>query len=377
MNRPSRLEYSHHCLELVDDSSVEECQASQTALNQRSNQLKSSNVLSDDYNSVCSRKDTANKRTVVATILTSSAKAMQTREDRYRIADTAGKPEHKAYENVQAEFYAFATAYFDEEKYDDAQRALEKLLPCASGSLLLQVKIAIIRCMLGKRATEGIGDLVNDLVGENEAVSCWDKVKVIEELRLLSQKLSSCDECEEALKVLKSCAESTQCISDPNKRLFELVETAGEIQHVCDCDTDAFHYCKTAEEILQLLDAIYRQISTINQVDEKFRCRQIVWCLKYFGYCCNRLGKYRRSVNVHKHAIQLMQTTYGADARLYNVLGICYNNLGSAYKRLEQPKLAKSSYETALDIYESSLDWGSDESRENCISSCRKRLQNV
>nr|XP_026689482.1 uncharacterized protein LOC113474097 [Ciona intestinalis] len=306
MSRPSRLEYSHHCLELVDDSSVEECQASQTALNQR-RQLNSFNELNDDYNSVCSHQDTANKRTVVATILTSSSKAMQTREDRYRIADTADQHEHNAYENVQAEFYAFARAYFDEEKYDDAQRALEKLLPCACGSLLLQVKIAIVRCMLGKRATEDIGDLVHDLVRENEAVSCWDKAKVIEQLRLLSQKLSSCGVCEEALKVLKYCAESTQCISDPNKRLFELVETAGAIQHVCDCDTDAFHYCKTAEEILQLLDAIYRQVSNIKEVNKKFKCRQTVWCLKYFGYCCNRLGKYRRSVNVHKHAIQLME----------------------------------------------------------------------
>ena len=99
------------------------------------------------------------------------------------------------------------------------------------------------------------------------------------------------------------------------------------------------------------MDKSLKEMQRIGDVDLKVKCEEIAWFLKYYGYCCIEVADYDKSIEIHKQAISLLESTFGDNANHYQVLGLCYNNLGVSYENSNKLIEAKQYYETAVKVY--------------------------
>ena len=89
----------------------------------------------------------------------------------------------------------------------------------------------------------------------------------------------------------------------------------------------------------------------IGDVDLKVKCEEIAWFLKCYGFYCNKAADYGKSIEIHKQAISLMESTFDDDANHYQVLELCYYyDLVAAYEHLNKLVEAKQCYETAVKV---------------------------
>ena len=126
-----------------------------------------------------------------------------------------------------------------------------------------------------------------------------------------------------------------------------------------------------------VMEKILKEMQRIGDVDLKVKCEAIAWFLKYYGFCCNKAADYDKSIEIHKQAISLMESTFGDNANHYRVLGHCYNNLGSAYEDSNKLVEAKQYYETAVKVYKEVKDCDDENQKMESISFTSRLLEDV
>ena len=131
----------------------------------------------------------------------------------------------------------------------------------------------------------------------------------------------------------------------------KLRRIGGEMQHIA-MELNKQNKRNDFKQQYPVMDKILKEMQQISDVDLKVKCKEIAWFLAYYGFCCNKVADYDKSIEIHKQAISLMESTFGDNANHYQVLGHCYNNLGAAYKNSNKLVEAKQSYETAVKVYE-------------------------
>ena len=172
----------------------------------------------------------------------------------------------------------------------------------------------------------------------------------------------------ETALLLQQCRFSTTKFFKGGRRLVKLSDTGGMMQYVA-AEMKKQKKAKEFREQYSFMDLILREMQQIDNVDGKSKTRIIVCFLKYYGFCCNEVMDYGKSIEIHKQAILLMETTYGRDeSHDFFMLGLCHTNLGATYESLNKLEEAKQCYEAALKIYNQAKDWNSDSKKLNSIS---------
>ena len=126
-----------------------------------------------------------------------------------------------------------------------------------------------------------------------------------------------------------------------------------------------------------VMDKILKEMQRIGDVDLDVKCEKIAWFLKYYGFCCIEAADYDKSIEIHKQAISLMESTFGDNANHHRVLGVCYNNLGSAYKNSNKLVEAKQSYKTAAKVKKQVKNWDDENEKLESISFTSRLLEDV
>ena len=248
----------------------------------------------------------------------------------------------------------------DDKEHYKALRTLETLIVQEEGAIRLLSMTMKIKCQIELREHD------------DATVTCVKMASMFEQINLENQPTTVMNELHDEIKLLverfiKINIDSSlflqRCRFDLIIRFFKEKTRLLKLQNI------GFKKQKIAEELMKqnkridfklqypLVDKILKEMQRIDNVNFKVKCESIAWFLKCYGFCCNKAADYDKSIEIHKQAILLMESTFGDDANQYKVLGHCYNNLGGACENSNKLVEAKRCYDTALNIYNQAKDW--------------------
>ena len=104
--------------------------------------------------------------------------------------------------------------------------------------------------------------------------------------------------------------------------------------------------CRSTETSLEqeiknhsaLMNKILSQMNDVTVITENQQKKivEIVWFLQSYGFCCDLLGNYDKSVGLYSQAKTLLESTIGGESTCYKTLGHCYNTVVESHKRAMQ-----------------------------------------
>ena len=223
-------------------------------------------------------------------------------------------------------------------------------------------------------------------------VTCVKMASMFEQINLQNQPTTVMNELHDEMKLLvkrfvKINVDSSlllqRCRFDlivgcfnGKTRLLKLRDIGFEMQHIAKKLTKQNKRSDFKQQY-PVMDKILKEMQRIGDVDLKVKCEEIAWFLKSYGFCCNKAVDYDKSIEIHRQAISLMESTFGDNANHYRVLGHCYNNLGAAYEHSNKLVEAKQYYETAVKVYNEVKDWNDENKKMKHILFTSRLLEFV
>ena len=126
------------------------------------------------------------------------------------------------------------------------------------------------------------------------------------------------------------------------------------------------------------MDMVVGEMQAVMDADVKFKAREIAWFMKYYGYCCNQLKDYDKSVELHEKAIFMVETVFGGEATCdIKLFPILYNNLGIAYENSNKVFEAEKCFAKALRVCPQIKTFQNEEERLELILLLSKSYRRV
>ena len=126
-----------------------------------------------------------------------------------------------------------------------------------------------------------------------------------------------------------------------------------------------------------LLDEILSDMQMIGEVDLLVKTKKIEKFMYWYGYHCNDVKDYAKSIDVHSKLLFYVKSNFGKDARNCKVHGFCYQNFAEALKETGRFVEAKQMFKEALNCLELASDWTNDKQKENGLNQIRDFLKHV
>ena len=192
------------------------------------------------------------------------------------------------------------------------------------------------------------------------------KTKCLDEVESLVKKLIDIKKLDEALLLIESQFTLIKQFYRGEKKVEKLEKLGIPIKRI----SEHFHF-KTnstkANKCYLLLDKIRHEMQTTDMEDFRYKTKELVWFMLYYGYCCSVMKDFTKSVEVHSNAIFHMKSIFGHEAAYYRVYGYCHHMFGNALKELNRFDEAKQKFQENLNIYESVKDWENDKQKKNSV----------
>ena len=199
-----------------------------------------------------------------------------------------------------------------------------------------------------------------------EKANVEHKAKCLDKVKSLVEKLIEIKKLDEALLLIESQFTLIKQFYSDEEKLDKLVNLGIPMLTI----TEHFHFetsSTKANKCYLLLDKILLEMQTSNIADFQCKTEKVALFMNYYGYCCNVMKDFTKSIEVHSNAIFLMKSIFGQDADHYREYGTSHHNFGNALKHLSCFKKAKQKCEEALNIYVSAKDWSNDEHKMKCV----------
>ena len=227
---------------------------------------------------------------------------------------------------------------------------------------------------------------------DNATVTCVEIASMFEQINLQNQPTTVMNELHDEMKLLvkrfvKINVDSSlllqRCRFDVivgffngQTRLDKLGRIGGEMQDIAK-ELKKQNKRSDFKQQYPVMDKILKEMQRIGDAHLKVKCEKIAWFLKYYGFCCNVIADYDKSIEIHKQATSLLESTFGDNANHYRVLGVCYDNLGAAYKGSNKLVEAKQSYKTAVEVKKQAKDYDDENEKMEHISFTSRLLEDV
>ena len=268
----------------------------------------------------------------------------------------------------------------DDKEHYKALRTLETLIVQEEGAIRLLSITMKIKCQIE------LGD------NDNATVTCVEMASMFEQINLKNQPTMVMNELHDEIKMLverfiKINIDSSLFLQtcrfdliigffNGKTRLLKLRDIGGEMQKIAVELTKQNKRIDFKEQY-PIMDKVLKEMQRIGDVDLKVKCESIAWFLKLYGVCCNKAADYDKSIEIHKQAISLLESTFGDNANYFQVLGLCYNNLGAAYENLNKLVEAKQYYKTAVKVKKQVKDWNDESKKMESILFTSRLLEGV
>ena len=292
---------------------------------------------------------------------------------------------------MDAEFEIFfylelASNYRKLEKFDDAIQIYQTLISQTEGAYKILPTVNQARCFLDTRQTkiaqqvcaEAVLMIENTLSKESlepiaDAVDCA--------LRDMAEEfVDEVHDCDTALELGRARFILLKNTYDGMDLVIKLERIGLLMQNIAEelamqTKKPKFKYQYKAMSVL--MDEILETMQGVTGVGIEVKCTRIAWYLKYVGFCCDEIGDFQRSLLVYHQAITILKTVFGEEAKHYRVLGHCYNNMAFVLESTNHLIEAVNSLRRAIDVFDSAVDWTSDEEKSRCISKTSAALHEI
>ena len=131
------------------------------------------------------------------------------------------------------------------------------------------------------------------------------------------------------------------------------------------------------KECCTILNEILHVMQLVSNVDTTTKTHKISMFTNYYGFCCNILKLFSKSIEIYLQLIFYVKSNLGNSAPTYQVYGHSHHNLADALRNTNRFKEAKSMLEKALKIYEMVTDWLNDQQKADCVSNTTRLLHEV
>ena len=200
----------------------------------------------------------------------------------------------------------------DDKEHYKALRTLETLIVQEEGATRLLSMTVKIKCQIE------LGD------NDNATVTCVEIASMFEQINLQNQTTTIMNELHDEMKLLverfvKINIDSSLLLQscrfdlivgffNGKTRLLKLRDIECEMQDIA-MELNKQNKCIDFKEQYPLVDKILKEMQRIGDVDLKVKSESIAWFIKLYGYCCNEVADYDKSIEIHKQAISLMECT--------------------------------------------------------------------
>ena len=218
-------------------------------------------------------------------------------------------------------------------------------------------------------------------LGEDVSETCAEvSTAMKEDLDFHDASLETVDELDETLRVLvntftelslKTTLVLQRCRFNLIKRFFDKETRLTKLSSIGHAMKNSAHKLKQKQETssieaesYSIMEMVLDEMQNVGDVEANVKCVKVAWFINYYGYCCNELGDFDKSISLHEKAIFLMKTVYGAEAVFFKVFPFLHCNLAFAYEKLNKLDEASNCFEKAIIMCPQTKDFEEDEMTE-------------
>ena len=279
------------------------------------------------------------------------------------------------------QFSESAVSLINSSKYNEAlhilkaiiiqEKSAKKIFPMIQKA---QCEIESDRKSKAENTSKEIANLMATKEFENESVDT--KTKSHDKLKPLYKKLIEINKCDTALQLIRLQFDLIKQSYQPEEKLDRLCNLGDSLKDMAE----NFHFQKNAAEAKEhyfLLDKILHDMQIISVVEFTRKTKIVSWFMFYYGLCCNNMGDFEKSLNIHSNVIFFMKSNLGESARNYQLYGDCHHNFAVALLELNRLNEAKQKFEEALKIYDQVEEWVDEEQKMEVVLNTTRMMDKI
>ena len=167
--------------------------------------------------------------------------------------------------------------------------------------------------------------------------------------------------------VLNKCRWLLATLLSGEKRLSQFHNIGRFCQPIAEIVASQRRLDDYSQQQFSFMDKILEAMQNEAGVSTHEKTKAIAGFLKCYGYACNKMDNFMKSIQVNEQAQRLLEKEFDAKASNMKIYGYCENNIGSACEQQNNLSEAEHHYKKALQIYEDAQDWSShEEKQESC-----------
>ena len=283
-------------------------------------------------------------------------------------------------------FLELALTYRKTEKFDEAIQIYQTLINHTEGSHKLLPTIFQARCFLETRQNRIAKQICSEVISMLESIEDPDELRKVADnvdhaLRDLAEEfVEEIHDCDTAILLGRGRFLLIKQSFEGLNRVIKLERIGLLMQNIAEelsMQSKRARFKVQYKTMSVLMDEILEDMENVTGVGVEVKCTRIAWYLKYVGFCCDEVGDFQKSLLVYQQAIAILRTVFGEEARYYRVLGHCYNNMAYVLESTQHLMEATSLLRRAVDVFDSAVDWTTEDEKARCISKTSAALHEI
>ena len=254
------------------------------------------------------------------------------------------------------------------------------------GSYKLVPMIYQARCFVETRQNRIARQICGEIVSMIEVIDDGDEMKKVcdvvdSALRDLAEEfVEELHDCETALILARARFMVIKTAYEGLNRIIKLERIGLLMQNIAEelaMQSKRARFKPQYKCMGLLMEEILEEMQNVTGIGVEVKCTRIAWYLKYVGFCCDEVGDFQKSLLIYQQAITVLKTVFGDECRFYRVLGHCYNNMAFVLESTNHLTEATSALRRAIDVFDSAVDWNSEDEKAKCISKTSAALHEI
>ena len=244
----------------------------------------------------------------------------------------------------------------EKKQFQKALHVYQTIVDEELGSEQIFALIKQAYCHIGMKKSDEILKTTYKISGLIQSQLKTDELQQIggqcdTEIEQLIMKLIDIEEVRSALLLLDCRIELIQQIYLEESKMCRLEKTGNCMLEISKtmAQQNRKHDFKKQHSFM---DKVGTNIRLISDVDVNDRCRYAVSFFLNYGLCCFNVEDYKKSMELFKEAIHMLELVFADRAIEFQLFGQCHNHLGLVYEHLQMPNEAKKCFDVATNTFD-------------------------